>query len=895
MSALTALLALLVAVAAAAALPLVDARPVSSRDFAVAAAAYDYSYRTTVDREAYVALEECFFFYPPKLDSLTGRYVVRVGLDRPSLSLLPGAVRDLSGKLLRIVHEQDSVTADPVEHTTIFTPNTEDDSTVQQHTLDHPLGSPYLFHPSVSQSILSQWVPFANPVRNNMMMVARAGVSADGFGYWESLNVTGYDIHTFVARQVVDHLKLVDKQGLGMTYLQLHGLQLYTDNLNEAIAARMRAAHFTAPDGTHPLNDTDLVHATASLQAAVSILKNITAPLASIASRGSELEAAEGIAQIVHTAAVAGCSSTTVPPCTREVTSQLTQSQLALLESARALDLTGRMFTEGAYPTFPPFDGWIASDIVQGAGEGGPAFDAIFNEVAKLLLESIASPDFANMENLHIYMNRWHDAIESEPINPSTIMAHLNAVQGYNSIHAAMYERGWTRWSAWRPAVERVSPLTPRNPVSNDGGSTFRRSDRRREKRDNDNDDQDPSRLIELVRAAREDFEDERFASGILNNPQPGDLYEGAQTVEDVIDGIGTAILEWSYATYPPGISPNLEARDNPTTGNSSVPLLTGAELARRGAILRKKAKDMSRTARLIGMVTKNEAMDALHQRGAGLAGRVSSNYEALLSFHNAFVGDSGSAIKDGGFDLRSDAQISSVLGVDAFATARDLTGNENILPNGEPLFGSNGEVLAYSLYGGANSEEEAFESMIADARLWVLDKMQGPGNLKRKDKLKLKRIMGNIAKRAQVKQDNLASAVAEGVEVGYQDIDSYEKDVRTLISLDELGVDMADVEGMTIAGETEEGSNGGAESSDTFPSFVDRPRVGVGPGNTRQAKNFRGYGKIVNGARSLLNKVRRFASSARRGASGRLRSSIGTTRGASPSGKSGGKPAGRG
>ncbi|KAI8586432.1 hypothetical protein BDZ88DRAFT_294926 [Geranomyces variabilis] len=722
------------------------------------------------------------------------------------------------------------------------------------------------------------------------MMVGRLGVSADGFDYWESLNATGYDIHTLVAGQVVDHLKLVDKQGLGMTYLQMHGLQLYTDNLNEPIAARMRAAHFTAPDGTHPLSDTDLVHATASLQAAVSILKYITGPLASITSRGSELEAAEGIAQIVHTVTVVGCSSTTVPPCTREVTSQLIQSQLMLLESARALNLTGHMFTEGVYPTLPPFDGWIASDIVQGAGEGGPAFDAIFDDVAKLLLESIASPDFANMENLQLYMNMWHAAIESEPINPSTIMAHLNAVQGYNSIHAAMYERGWTSWSAWRPVVERVSPLTPRNPVSNDVGSTFRRSDRRRKKRDNDNDDQDPSRLIELVRAAREDFEDERFASGILNNPQPGDLYEGAQTVEDVIDGIGTAILEWLYATYPPGIFPNLEARDNPTTGNSSVPLLTGAELARRGAILRKKAKNMSRTARLIGMVTKNEAMEALHQRRAGLAGRASSNYEALLSFHNAFVGDSGSAIKDGGFDLRSDAQVSSVLGVDAFATASYLTGNENILPNGEPLFGSNGEVLAYSLYGGANSEEEAFDSMIADARMWVLDKMQGPGNLKRKDKLKLKRIMGNIAKRAQAKQDNLASAVAEGVEVGYQDIDSYEKDVRTVISLDELGVDMADVEGMTIAGETEEGSNGGAESSDKFPSFVDGPRVGAGPGNTHQAKNFRRYKKVVNGARSLLNKVRRFASSARRSASGRLRSSIGTTRGASPSGKSGGR-----
>ncbi|KAJ3019375.1 hypothetical protein HKX48_002131 [Thoreauomyces humboldtii] len=112
--------------------------------------------------------------------------------------------------------------------------------------------------------------------------------------------------------------------------------------------------------------------------------------------------------------------------------------------------------------------------------------------------------------------------------------------------------------------------------------------------------------------------------------------------------------------------------------------------------------------------------------------------------------------------------------------------------------------------------------------------------------------------------------AVNAGNEIGDQDVDSYECDMNGVSILSAVGVDMNDVEGLTIFSETDVGDDGGAVPSDTVPTFVDKVSM-------RAMRNFHTYPKLVRGAFKRGGNPTNFMRTSRRGAASRLRSSLDT------------------
>lgn len=135
--------------------------------------------------------------------------------------------------------------------------------------------------------------------------------------------------------------------------------------------------------------------------------------------------------------------------------------------------------------------------------------------------------------------------------------------------------------------------------------------------------------------------------------------------------------------------------------------------------------------------------------------------------------------------------------------------------------------------------------------------------------KLQLKRLLSHIDKKATFREDDLSSSVKNGDAIGYDDIESYESDMYDLDRISRVGLDLSDVEGLTLSDSGEDST-----PSETFPSFVDAPTL------QRHVVNFRSYKKLVLGsARQTTTKVIRFTESNRSRPFGALRSSMGANK----------------
>ncbi|KAJ3153705.1 hypothetical protein HDU86_005204 [Geranomyces michiganensis] len=513
-----------------------------------------------------------------------------------------------------------------------------------------------------------------------------------------------------------------------------------------------------------------------------------------------------------------GCSSKSTK-CSRAQAQPVSQKLMAVLTQARGIDASGKLFSEGAFPGSPPKDGWIASDIVSGAGDSVSDMDNIMDAVADALAESAERGGRPGMERLQAFMGTFGSYLRDESITSDNVNAHLNGVKAYNKLQRFMARKGLTRPNPSEPDVQRIP---------GDLAGTVKETV---------NDVTEMRDLIDLAKTVRGALKDTRVADGDLNSgtPQPSALFAGAKTMEEAIDSIGMVI-----------------------SAAGAVPDAAGMPTGINVEIKTKLKKVINR--KLLGIVSKPPATRSLSQV---------SSYESHLNAFNS-AASSGERIGNS-VDIRPTDHIQSILTMDIVDQTKSLTRSANIYPDGAPKFDAAGEVLPSSLFAGAKTESDAVDGIVADVAKFL--KSVPEGELTTRQKLQIRRIHTNLQKRTAVRESDLDSAVASDSPIGRDDVVTYNRDVNSAnqMKVNLAGVDMSEINGMEvqdgIAASTN--VNGG---DDAFPSFsgnaVDRIT----------ARDFSAYKKLTPGSKRGF-KTKKFDGSNRQTRNGKPRASMGTVR----------------
>ncbi|KAJ3161038.1 hypothetical protein HDU86_007657 [Geranomyces michiganensis] len=507
-----------------------------------------------------------------------------------------------------------------------------------------------------------------------------------------------------------------------------------------------------------------------------------------------------------------GCSSKTTA-CSRAKATNVDKKLLDVLQIAKELDTTGKMFSEGVYPNSPPDDGWIASDIVDGAGDGDGNMENIMSAVADVVIESASSDATTEtLVSVQAFMNSFSSYLRGQSVTSANVHEHLNGVRAYNKVQRALARRAQTNPDPSRPEVQPL-PSAVVGPIT--------------EKLDPEADMAD---LVGFVTEARGLLGDSRIGNGDLTGQtiDPNDIFQGAATIEEAIDGLGTVVAS---AAISAGVATNPEAMD---------PSLKG----RWKRLINRKA---------LGIAARPSEARSLDEV---------ANYESHLNSFNAGVHPSERLINTA--DLRPQDHIQSVLTMDTFDLAKTLTLSDKIFPAGEPIYNDAGEVLPNSLYAGATTESEALQGIV-DETLFFVESQP----LTTRAKLQVKRISSNMNKRAQVRQGDLESAVAEQTDIGQDDVAKYNDDVALSNRMAGAKVDLSEIADWDVQDGFASDANGVA---DTFPSFSSTPA------ETMRAKSFAGYQHTVAGSRRT-GVARRFAGTKRTTLLGRPRASLGTSK----------------
>ncbi|KAJ3022377.1 hypothetical protein HKX48_006312 [Thoreauomyces humboldtii] len=497
----------------------------------------------------------------------------------------------------------------------------------------------------------------------------------------------------------------------------------------------------------------------------------------------------------------AGWSSKTTA-CSRSKVRSLSQKKLDLLQMAKDIDTTATMFSEGVYTNQPPSDGWIASDIIDQGGDSKGAMDNIMDAVADVVITSVtAAGDAGTWEAVQTFMNQFETDLRADSITSVNVNEHLNGVRAYNKIQSSMAGNGQTRTDASRPQVDRI-PL--------DAVGTLD---------EQPSDASDMQDLIDFVLTARTLVDDPRIGNGDLSgdSPDPDALFKGATTLQDAVDSLGMAV------------------------GSAALTLdASGNRVGLDGGLLTKWKSLINRKALRLIMVP-------MASRDVGKV----SDYESHLNSFNAAVGESDQVLNTA--DLLPADHIRSVLTMDTLDQVKELLGSSKIYPFGDPTFDDAREAIPSSLYDGATSEGDALDRAIADTLEFVQSSAGvGGGGLTARQKLQVRRIGSNLAKRALTRDNDLQAATIRNAEMGQDDIATYNRDV-------DLSNKVA-------------GSDDGRATTESFPSFTSPA------GQPMVVKRFSAYKNIVAGS-TLGNAAKRFAGSVRKTLLGKPRASVGTTK----------------
>ncbi|KAJ3156310.1 hypothetical protein HDU89_004092 [Geranomyces variabilis] len=141
--------------------------------------------------------------------------------------------------------------------------------------------------------------------------------------------------------------------------------------------------------------------------------------------------------------------------------------------------------------------------------------------VAGILIDASSDPAFGGWDDLAHLMSDFGDRIGAETVTADNFDEHLSDTYNYIRIQRHMQHGRSTGNGSHRD----VTPVAPQRPVVPE----------------NDNEQED---LVELATQAKLEWvgNDVILPVGNVENPQLGDLYKGAATMEEVIDRLGTLI-----------------------------------------------------------------------------------------------------------------------------------------------------------------------------------------------------------------------------------------------------------------------------------------------------------------------------------------------------------------
>lgn len=147
--------------------------------------------------------------------------------------------------------------------------------------------------------------------------------------------------------------------------------------------------------------------------------------------------------------------------------------------------------------------------------------DAVWEKMADAMVESTENPEFSDWEAMQSFMISFADFLESQVVTVDNVNLYLNAVAAHSRIQKQLARKGMTRPSPGERDVERLQLKRTTAPT-----------------------DDEMEEIKQWAFDARTALGDSRIASGNLNDPEPGDLFQGAETMEDAIDSIARAISD---------------------------------------------------------------------------------------------------------------------------------------------------------------------------------------------------------------------------------------------------------------------------------------------------------------------------------------------------------------
>ncbi|KAJ3145081.1 hypothetical protein HDU89_007601 [Geranomyces variabilis] len=344
----------------------------------------------------------------------------------------------------------------------------------------------------------------------------------------------------------------------------------------------------------------------------------------------------------------------------------------------------------------------------------------------------------------------------------------------------------------------------------------------------------------EILRTALEELSMSLCCLNSIPRPGPGDLYQGAATLDDATDGILGAIHA------------SVDADSEDTLNEEKTTMMSSWR-----ALIRKK------TVRLLRRNDHDRPREQVADRDIHL----STYNNVAKTMQTTYPSTDDTAIPSIGstVDLRPLDHVVAVLDLDTIAQAKELTGSASIMPDAGDAANTDAEGSLYpdTLFAGARTMADANAGVLR-AVDFALAKADSGASFPPEKAIKLRRIISNQRKAVVAREKSLHAAVKRGDSIGKDDITAYENAFGRAERLSKSAVVSKAANGKTVPDTRDETSgpqrqplrqarstdaaDSSAPSEDTFPSSESGQKLSVGDRMGKAAADFNKYKNVVAG-----------------------------------------------